>query len=91
VSRPECPLWPGTGVPYPQRAPHGEGIAQNGAEQGQQFPLAAVEGRATGAALRAFIYGVIVVANASVRLFVSPLLVCMKNDLNAVPSFASPW
>jgi hypothetical protein len=41
--------------------------------------------------LRAFIYGVIVVANASVRLFVSPLLVCMKNDLNAVPSFASPW
>jgi hypothetical protein len=38
----------------------------------------------------AFIYGVIVVANASVRLFVS-LLVCTKNDLNAVPSFASPW
>jgi hypothetical protein len=105
VSRPECPLWPGTGVPYPQRAPHGEGIAQNGAEQGQQFPLAAVEGgatrrgslrvgggnRTTAAPLRAFIYGVIVVANASVRLFVSPLLVCMKNDLNAVPLFASPW
>ena len=36
-------------------------------------------------------YGVIVVANASVRLPVSPLLVCTKNDLNAVPSFASPW
>jgi len=54
---------------------------------------AAVEGRAAGAALHAPIYGfygVIVVANASVRLLVSPL-VCMKTDLNAVPSFASPW
>jgi hypothetical protein len=54
-------------------------------------PLAAVEGRAGGAALYAFVYGVIVVANASVRLLVSPLLVCTKNDLNAAPSFASPW
>jgi hypothetical protein len=35
-------------------------------------------------------YGVIVVAKASVRLPVS-LLVCTKNDLNTVPSFASPW
>jgi len=52
---------------------------------------AAVEGRAAGAALRASSYGVIVVANASVRLLVLPLLVCTKNDLNAVPSFVSPW
>ena len=79
------------GFPYPQRAPHGEGIAQHRAEQGQQLPLAAAEGRAAGAALRAFIYGVIVVANASVRLFVLPLLVCTKTDLKAVPLFASPW
>ena len=35
-------------------------------------------------------YGVIVVANASVRLLVSPLFVCTKKDLNAVPSSASP-
>ncbi len=85
-----CMAWD-PGFPYPQRAPHGEGIAQHRAEQGQQLPLAVVEGRAAGAALRAFIYGVIVVANASVRLLVSPLWVCTKNDLNAVPSFASPW
>jgi hypothetical protein len=32
-----------------------------------------------------------VVANASVRLLVAPLLVCMKTDLNAVPLFARPW
>jgi hypothetical protein len=75
----------------PQRSPHGEGITQHRAEQGQQLPLAAVEGRAVGAALRASSYGVIVVANASVRLLVLPLLVCTKNDLNAVPSFVSPW
>jgi hypothetical protein len=91
VSRPECPLWPGAwGSPTHKRALPGEGIAQHRAEQGQQLPLAAVEGRAAGAALHAFIYGVIVVANASVRLLVS-LLVCTKNDLNAVPSFVSPW
>ena len=84
-----CMAW-NPRFPYPQRAPHGEGIAQHRAEQGQRQLLAAVEGRAAGAALHAFSYGVIVVANASVRLPVS-LLVCTKNDLNAVPSFASPW
>ncbi len=36
-------------------------------------------------------YGVIVVANASVRLLVLPLFVCTKNDLNVVPSSARPW
>jgi len=55
------------------------------------LPLAAVEGRAGGAALHASSYGVIVVANASVRLLVLPLFVCTKNDLNAVPLFVSPW
>jgi hypothetical protein len=35
-------------------------------------------------------YGVMVVANASVRLLVLPLLVWMKTDLNAVRLFARP-
>ena len=53
--------------------------------------LVAVEGRAGGAALHVPGYGVIVVANTSVRLLVLPLLVCTKTDLNAVPLFAGPW
>jgi hypothetical protein len=80
----------GPGFPCLRRAPPGEGTAWHRAEQFQQLPLAAVEGRAAGAALRACVYGVMVVANTSVRLLVLPL-VCTKTDLNAVPLLASPW
>jgi hypothetical protein len=46
--------------------------------------------RRRGAALQMAVYGVMVVANASVRLLVLPLLVWMKTDLKAVPLFARP-
>src|SRR4029453_11627829 len=49
-----------------------------------RLPLAAVGGpRRRGAAPRASVYGVMVAANASVRLLVLPLLVWMKTDLKA--------
>jgi hypothetical protein len=48
-----------------------------------------VEGRAAGAALHASTYGVIVVANTSVRLLVLPLSAWTKTDLNLVPLLAS--
>ena len=65
-------------------------VAQvTGARRGLR--LAAVEGRAGGAALHVSGYGVIVVANTPVRLLVLALLACTKTDLNAVPLFASPW
>ena len=76
-------------VPYPRRAPPAKGIAWHRAEQFWRLPPAAVEGRAAGAALHASTYGVIVVANTSVRLLVLPLSAWTKTDLNLVPLLAS--